>query len=875
MLKQYSLKNKMKVLLAPSHKAPVVSVQMWVKTGSADEKRGEEGISHFIEHLVFKGTDKYGVGEIARTVEGSGGELNAYTSFDYTVFHVTISSSFTDVGLDTISQMMGFPKFDPAEINNERDVVIEEIKRSSDSPGRVSSQQIFSTVFRKHPYGIPVIGYDKIIKKVTPKTLLNYYYSRYVPSNMTLVVAGDLQPDLKRKIEGYFGAFQKHLLRKVKRKPEPKQKSPRISYKATEFREAQMNLAFTIPSVRHEDVPAIDLLGMILGQGDSSRLMKALRLERPLVTSVSAGAYNPLDKGLFITGLSFQAKNFQEIAEVLAAEFQRIVTEPISAEELRRARTKIESEEVFSLETVDGVARKVGMFQTLLNDPDYITKYLKKMHQLTPNDLLMVARKHFRPETLSVGILVHKEDSGAVSKQAVNAWVKRAAKALKSKPFGETLKEKKQAVGFKMGAVKINLSSDRVSQLEKITLSTGARVIFKENKGVPCFSIKAGVLAGARVEEDRVLGLTTALSNTWMAGTANRTEGEIAEEVENFGAQMSAFGGRNSIGLSLDALKAFETRTLDLFGDVLVNPAFRTDFIERELQVQREHIKSRADYPSSLAILMFSEEVFKNHPYGRDTLGTFDSLKNINQKEIQNYFRKYVTAPNAVFAVTGDFNKKYMTEFLEKVTGQLPAQKPEVPSFKVGEWSRAVKRFEKVDKNQTHILYGFKGLTLMDQDRDALQLVQSILSGQGGRLFIELRDKASLAYSVSPMEMEGVDAGYFGTYIACSPEKGLKAIDMMQIELDKLVRMKVSHDELERAKRYLIGRNAIDLQRNGSQASAILFDEIYGIDSREAFHYAERLAPITPEDVQRVASRVFTESGPAVAVAVGSQQPWV
>src|SRR5688572_13022146 len=117
MLKNYALRNKMKVLLAPSHKAPVVSVQIWVKTGSADEKKGEEGISHFIEHLVFKGTDKYGVGEIARTVEGSGGELNAYTSFDYTVFHVTISSTFTDVALDTISQMMGFPKFDPTEID--------------------------------------------------------------------------------------------------------------------------------------------------------------------------------------------------------------------------------------------------------------------------------------------------------------------------------------------------------------------------------------------------------------------------------------------------------------------------------------------------------------------------------------------------------------------------------------------------------------------------------------------------------------------------------------------------------------------------------------------------------------------------------------
>ena len=142
---------------------------MWVKTGSADETKGEEGISHFIEHLVFKGTEKYGVGAIASTVEAAGGELNAYTSFDQTVFYVNISREFSDIALDVIAEMMGFPKFEMGEIDNEREVVIEEIKRSNDSPGRQGSRLLFSTVFKKHPYGIPVIGFDKLIKKVSRK----------------------------------------------------------------------------------------------------------------------------------------------------------------------------------------------------------------------------------------------------------------------------------------------------------------------------------------------------------------------------------------------------------------------------------------------------------------------------------------------------------------------------------------------------------------------------------------------------------------------------------------------------------------------------------------------------------------------------------
>ena len=173
MLKKFQLKNGLNVLLMESHKSPVVSVQMWVRTGSADEQKGEEGISHFIEHLVFKGTEKFKVGEIASIVEGAGGELNAYTSFDQTVFYVTISKEFAETGLDVISQMMGFPAFDATEIDNEREVVIEEIKRGQDSPGRVASQLLFSTAYKKHPYGIPVIGYDKNIRKVSKKTLVN------------------------------------------------------------------------------------------------------------------------------------------------------------------------------------------------------------------------------------------------------------------------------------------------------------------------------------------------------------------------------------------------------------------------------------------------------------------------------------------------------------------------------------------------------------------------------------------------------------------------------------------------------------------------------------------------------------------------------
>ena len=258
---KFQLKNKLNVLLIESKKSPVVSVQMWVKTGSADEKKSEEGISHFIEHLVFKGTDKYKVGEIANTVEASGGELNAYTSFDQTVFYVTISKNFSDVALDVVSQMMGYPTFDPAEVDSEREVVCEEIKMGQDSPGRRSSQMLFASAYKKHAYGIPVIGYEKNVRSWPVKKIKAFYQSRYVPSNMFLVISGDFEtPEMKQKVQQYFAGFKNYKLRKVKRAKEPTQKKFQCKTQRYKIQDQHLHLVFKAPSVTHADVPALDVL---------------------------------------------------------------------------------------------------------------------------------------------------------------------------------------------------------------------------------------------------------------------------------------------------------------------------------------------------------------------------------------------------------------------------------------------------------------------------------------------------------------------------------------------------------------------------------------------------------------------------------------
>jgi zinc protease len=862
MSKKFQLKNGMKVLFLESHKSPVVSVQMWVKTGSADEKKGEEGISHFIEHLVFKGTRKYGVGQIASTVEGSGGELNAYTSFDQTVFYVTISKQFTDVALDVISEMMGFPTFDSQEIDNEREVVIEEIKRGQDSPGRRSSQLLFTNVFRKHAYGIPVIGYDKVVRKVSTKKIRDYYQSRYVPANMFLVVAGDFESkEMKKKVEDLFGSFKAFKLRKVARKKEPSQKNIRIKVEETKFEQTSGYLTWRIPNVKHKDIAALEVLSAILGQGDSSRLMQTLRIRQPLTNGVGSFSYSMQDDGLFAVSLSLEKENLQPALEALTPEIVRLIEETPTAAEMQKAITNFASHEVYSMETVDNIARKAGGDEFYYNDHDHYRKYMKEVYSLKPEDIQKAAKKYFKPETFSVSLMTN------MNKKEAETILKNFAKDLKKSLTTAKPKKEKSAKFAPKKFVISTATSKSAPQTEKITLKSGATLIVREQRDTPYVAMKAAALGGVRVENDNQNGLTEIFSRNWLSGSKKFTEDQINLTVDEMAAGISAFGGRNSVGLSMDYLSPFEDKMLEIFTDSLLNPMFPEQIIEREKLIQKNQIKARNDNPAQICVMNFMKEIFKGHPYSRDLLGSEASINSISQNNLKKYFDTIAQAKNLTFCVVGDVKTDKWVKTLEEITSHLPKGQRISNSFAVQPMTESKHLFSELKKEQSHIIVGYRGLTLQSQERYTLEVIQSILSGQGGRLFLELRDKNSLAYSVSPMHMEGIECGYFGGYIGCSPEKSEKAISMLKQEFQKLVETKVGEEELTRAQRYLIGRHDIELQRKSTICNAILFDDIYGLDYRESLDVADKYFAVTPSDIQDLAKKIFSQ--PSIISLVG------
>jgi zinc protease len=862
---KFELKNKLKVILVPSHKSPVVSVQMWVKTGSADEPKGMEGVSHFIEHLVFKGTRKYNVGEIASIVEASGGELNAYTSFDQTVFYVTISKNYSNVALDVISEMMGHPTFIPAEVDSEREVVCEEIKMGQDSPGRSSSQLMFKSAFKKHAYGIPVIGYEKNVRLWPTPKIKKFYQSRYVPSNMVLIVSGDFEPaEMKKEIVKMYSDFAPLKLKKMTRKKEPAQKKATFTVLNKKITESYFQLALPVPNVKHNDVPAMDILALVLGQGETSRLYAKMRLENTVLNSISCFNYNPQDAGLFAFSARYSDQSTAEIFNLLFTEIEKIKTSGISWDELRKAILNISSEQFYSIETVDGIANKIGSAQFYLNDTNAHEKYLKQIQKITPQQVQKIAQKYFVPQKSNYSLMGPASDKQnlATLKLAEKTWLDLVKSKQKIKAQIDK-KIKIPKIEFK------SIKKTKKNDIEVFKTPRGTDVLFLNSTEIPTATAKIIFGGGSRLETKSQMGLTEMLNRTLVTQTENLSEKQILKQVEDCAAEVSAFGGKNTTGFSIDYMKPFEKQILKLSADIIKNPVFSVDIFNRERTVLENQILAKQDQPSYLCGRQFNETIFAVHPVSFNQTGTAETLKNITTKQIADVYHQIKSEKNMQVAVVGDFNRQYWMNLITEIEDNFQTKGRRLKTVPFEKLTENKSVFLEKDKEQSHVIVGWQALSLTDPDRHALEIIQAVMAGQGGRLFIELRDKNSLAYSVSPIKMESLECGYFGGYIACSPDKVEKALGMFHDEFKKISTDLVSEDELSRAQKYLIGQHDIGLQRKSSICNLIAFDHFYGNDIKESMNIAATYQKITREQVRRLAEKIFSK--PHVTSVVGKK----
>ncbi len=385
-VERYTLPNGLTVLLRHDTAAPVASVQVWVKTGSIHEGAHlGAGLSHYLEHMLFKGTERRAGREISATVQAHGGYINAYTTFDRTVYYIDVPSNHTAVAIDLLADATLHSTLPAGEVTKEKDVILREIDMCLDDPDQRLSQALFETAFRAHPYRQPIIGHRDVFAANTREDLLAYYRARYVPNNLVVVIAGAFDPAATRAaIAEHFGRAPRVRLAPVLVPDEPLQLSRRDQHLHEDVQVSRAGLGWQIPGLTHPDAPALDMLSMVLGNGDSSLLWQAIREKARLVHTIDAMSWSPGTSGLFyISYLADPDKRVAAEAAILA-ELARIEKKGISPKALAKAVRQAVTSEINSRKTMSGQASRLGAGEVVVGDINYSRTYFERLFSLTP-----------------------------------------------------------------------------------------------------------------------------------------------------------------------------------------------------------------------------------------------------------------------------------------------------------------------------------------------------------------------------------------------------------------------------------------------------------------------------------------------------------
>jgi zinc protease len=843
-VKRFKYPNGLTVLLEESYAAPVVALQAWVKVGSADETDALSGIAHLHEHMLFKGTRTRGVGEIARAIEASGGEINAWTSLEQTVYHVVVAQDEVGTGMDVLSDALRNTVFDAEELAREQEVVVEEILRALDSPGRRLSYALFNAAYETHTYRRPVLGTADTVRSFSRDTLVGFYQQYYRPENVTLVAVGAVSEEtLQKHVEQYWASWRvPGVLQRPQRGVEKRLEKPRVKVLREDVKEASLAVAWPIPALNHADTAALDALSLVLGQGDSSRLYHHVQRCLGLANSVYAYAYTPEDPGLFVLGASLPVENIQATLQVLLDETMRLTQRHVTQAELDKAKIQIASDASYQKETVEGQARKLGFFEVSLGDYAAEETYMRMVEALTVQQLQTVAHRYFsQPPVVVV------QGPEGVYELSVE----------------EVLNMHRQAC-----AVAAPVHAAPVQGVIKETLPCGTTVLVKSEEG-PVVSMRMAALGGQRNATAATAGWDALLGSVWGLATQHADAASFAQQTAMLAGHIGAFSGRNSLGMKGDFIAQKASQGLDLFLQAWLHPRLSEDDFSREKSILLERIKNREDNPAGVAFDLFTQTLFPSHPYGLKMSGSYESVQGCEKHHLEQMLANHVLPSQCVLAVVGpvdvDEVLACVQEAAQNVHGELvqhPAPACDAPP------SQPRKAHVALQKKQSHVMVGSMGTTLFHPDRFALDVMCTVLSGQSGRLFLDLRDKQSLAYSIGMSHLEGLDPGYIVVHMGTAPEKVEQALEGVHAHLHQLRETLVSDEECARAQRYLVGTHAIELQKAGSRAMLMALSERYGQGFLEHTHYAKNIQQVTAQDIQRVAQQ-YLQPNQLITTLVG------
>ncbi|HEV2917341.1 MAG TPA: pitrilysin family protein [Candidatus Babeliales bacterium] len=848
---KYILSNGMHVLVRVVRTIPKVSMQLWYKVGSKDEKHSEKGIAHLIEHMIFKGTDMLSESDINDITHMLSGSCNAFTSYDYTGYLFNMPTQHWKEILPVMADCMENVRFDKEMLASEMKAVIQELKMYKDHYTHGLIEELISVIFSDHPYNYPIIGFKQDLWHAQSDLLRAFYKKHYYPNNATLVVVGDVDPeDVYTLAEQQFG----HI------KPNPKYQKEIfyhnrdiVSKTVTLYRDIKQPIflmTYVVPGVSAKQDHILTALKWVLGKGRSSRLQKKLVDDLQLVTSLEVGVDALFEYSLFF--IAYEPKHIEDVPRIeqeILEEIQDIIYNGVQESECNRALHQMRMKFYSMLEDMEQQAYKIGEYFTATGDQEYVFTSFDIDTQTLCADVQNLVQTYLRPVFVHKGSVLSlpeeeretwrqlQDESDAADEAILSAYIRTTD--VEPARYAKKIKVKKP----------LPFSYPRATSH---TLDNGLKLLYYHNNNTPTVSIALSLRVTHYYDPDDKLGLGLFVAAMLTEGTKNYTEQEFADALESRGISFSAHPG----GIVAQALKEDIDFVLEMIHEVLVNATFNEDNIEKVRAQLDAEIKNFWDEPRQFAGQLIKEHIYQGHPYSKNMRGTHESIASITRDDLIAYYKKYMSPSGATLAIVGDLEGIDVQAVVKKTVGNWTGPKVEKLKFPKIKEAYAYEINYPINRDQIVLAYSKSSISRLDPKYDALLLFNQIFGGgelgsMSSRLF-QLRERSGLFYTISGSLIVAADEepGMFMVKTIVSRDRLAEAEEVIKQEINKAAET-ITQEELEEAKRAVINNLVNYFAANSSMASAFLFLNRFNLPADYFDTRAAMLDAITIEDIQK------------------------
>lgn len=883
---RFKLDNGMTVISLEDHSCPVVAVQVWYHVGSKDEDPLRQGFAHMFEHMMFRGTDKLGPEDHFNYIRRTGGNCNAFTSFDNTTYVNSLPSNQLELVMWLEAERLAFLKIDEESFHKERAVVEEERRMGSlNTPYGTVPEKLLPVIFKEHPYRWSPIGQIPHLRAATIDELQAFWDKFYVPSNATLVVVGDTtHAEVKRLAERYFGwipNIPSPAALNIKEPPQTERRTVNIPEKKGPA--PIVGLVYRGVATGHTDALPLEMLMSVVGGGESSRIYKDIVKEQKIAQVAVAGAFSLEDDGLLGAGAVLMPwGNKQKVFDAIRKHLDRVREEPVTQRELDKVKNQMLSQEVLQSLTVVSKANLLGNYQTIEGDAEKANQRLEKIRAVKTEDLLRVAKTYLTPEREIVAT-VQPELGGMIKSLfgGKGSDVDEGATPV-PKPEGNRIAQR--------GGLRAELNrpsshppeppsaklleSIPVADVREKTLPNGLRVVVLSNYEVPYVSMSLGILHGAWTESKP--GAAALALEMITKGTQKRSATELAEELEFHAINLSGSAGMDAGSVRAGCVSDKFELAAQMLAEVVRTPTFPPS----ELDVLRQQtllgLMIQAKTPEYAADRELRQRLFGSHPYSRTETGEPADVQALTVADLKDWWNAFVRPDSAVCYIAGDVKPDEAFRVVEAVLGdwKVESAKPSIVLPPIPSPSAThIYLVDRPGSVQSQIRVGHPGMTRKDPDHVTCQVLSQIFGGTfSSRLNKAIRVEKGLTYGARGGFIASRFAGAFRISTFTKTPTTAETLNVILGEIDKIRAAPPEKEELETSKSYMVGSFAGDRETPSQMLADLWLIEYAGLPKDYLTRYLNGVKSCTASDIERVAkSRISRDQLTIVVVGEAEQ----